>query len=106
VLNIFCTSCSHSTGPSGNAEDVLSKDLYQKLSSKYDFIGTFSDGSAIVRNYKYGLIDYKGNEVAECKYDSIGDLASNIRIAILSGAYGAITNRGKTIIPYEYDMIM
>ena len=72
VLTAFF-SCSENKSnlPSGSAKEVLSNDLYGQLSEKYDSIADFEFGYAVVKKGKYGLLDYKGQEVLECLYDTI-----------------------------------
>ena len=66
-------SCSKSKSslPSGSPKEVLSNDLFAQLSAKYDSIADFEFGYAVVKKGKYGLLDYKGQEVLGCVYDTM-----------------------------------
>ena len=70
--------------PSGPARKVLSPDLFSQLSSKYGQINDFEFGYAIVQKDKFGLIDYEGNEVLACIYDTIYSNNSDIILSYCS----------------------
>ena len=95
VLTAFF-SCSENKSnlPSGSAKEVLSNDLYGQLSEKYDSIADFEFGYAVVKKGKYGLLDYKGQEVLECLYDTIFTINSDAKVLKQNDKYG--------IIEYQY----
>ena len=92
--------------PSGNPKEVLQKDIYSKVSSKYSKIGDFQYGYSIVSNNQYGLIDFEGNEILPCNYDSIFTVNPEIKLTKKNGKYGIIKYNGDIIkenIYEEYD---
>lgn len=58
----------------------------------------------VKKDGKYGLIDFKGNQIAECNYDSIESLkgTSNSLLTTKDGKKGLIDNTGAVIIQNEY----
>jgi len=61
----------------------------------------------VKQNGKYGLIDFKGNKIAECTYDSITSLKGTVNSLITTkdGKKGVIDNTGAVIIQNEYKNI-
>lgn len=102
---IFSYSCSGNTSlPSGNPDDVLSLEQYDKIQSMYDNISVFENGTAIViKNNGYGLINYKGKEVLPCSYDLINSSNDGIRIITLNSKKGLIDVSGNFIVKCIYD---
>ena len=111
VVMILLSSCGSQVintdkAPSGHPNDVLDKSIYATLISENDSLGDFSRGVAvIVKNKKFGLVDFEGNIILENKYDSIGNLDHELRITKLHSKYGAISNVGEEMIKNEYDFI-
>lgn len=89
--------------PSGPAKKVLSPDLYSQLSSKYGQINDFEFGYAIVQKNKFGLIDYEGNEVLACIYDTIYSYNSDSKIISKNGKFGVIEYNGNIIFDLDFD---
>ena len=58
----------------------------------------------VVKNGKYGLIDYTGNTVLECEYDSITSLKSVDENLVVKkdNKVGAVNSVGQIIVPIEY----
>lgn len=55
---------------------------------KYDYIGKFKNGLAIVRigdedNGKWGIIDKSGKEIIPTKYDWIGDFHKGVAVVAI-----------------------
>lgn len=103
------TSCSDGTDRktiNGTADSILGKELYDKLIEKYEFIGKFEHGTIIVKNTKYGLLDYSGDEVLHCEYDSICNLDNDARILKKGGKFGIINERGTFIAECKYDSVL
>ncbi|MCI8654319.1 MAG: WG repeat-containing protein [Clostridia bacterium] len=62
----------------------------------------------VKQNGKYGLINYKGNQILECEYDKI-DTLKGIEDSIIiekDGKLGLVDNTGRKIINTEYKEIM
>lgn len=89
--------------PSGPAKKVLNPDLYSQLSSKYGQINDFVFGYAIVQKNKFGLIDYEGNEVLACIYDTIYSCNSDSKIISKNGKFGVIEYNGNIIFDLDFD---
>ena len=89
--------------PSGSPQDVLSQDLYSKLSEEYDSLACFVFGYAIVQKGKYGLIDYKGNLILECVYDSIISFNEDVKVIKRESKYGIINYNGTIVTKIEFE---
>ena len=105
LLICFLFSCNKNKSelPSGSPKDVLQKDIYSKLTSKYANIGDFEYGYSIVSNNNYGLIDFEGNEILPCNYDSIFTVNPEIKLTKKNGKYGIIKYNGDIIEDNIYD---
>jgi len=104
TLILVVNSCA--TGDkyqSGKPFEVLDKDIYNELQQKYKFIGEFQDGTSVVLDSCYGLIDTKGNEILPCIYDTISDLTNKCRIICKNKKYGAVNVDGEININCDYD---
>lgn len=72
---------------------------------KYKYIGTFSEGLALVRNTNglFGYINKKGKEVIPCKYPDAVDFSEGLAIVSnAEGLKGYIDSEGKEVIPCQY----
>ena len=83
--------------PSGSPKEVLSNDLYTQLSERYDSIADFEFGYAVVKKGKYGLLDYKGQEVLGCVYDTIFAINPDARVIKQSDKFGVIEYNGTLV---------
>lgn len=110
ILSTTFTSCSHTCADlksiNGTADSILGKELYDQLIEKYEFIGNFEHGSIVVKSSKYGLLDYNGEELLPCKYDSISKLENDARIIKLGGKYGIINEQASFIAECKYDSVL
>jgi len=79
----------------------------QELSSKYDNIGSFDHGIAIVKTRgKYGAINTEGKEVIKPEWDKLSGFgADGIGYAHKNGLVGLITREGKVIVEPIYERI-
>lgn len=59
----------------------------------------------IRKDYKYGMINYQGREILECKYDYIYERKNNTFLVSLNGKCGIIDGSGKIAIPLIFDSI-
>jgi len=61
----------------------------------------------VLKDGKYGVINYDGKEVIKCEYDEIIPATglNNILIVKKDGKYGVINGLGTTIISPEYDSV-
>ena len=90
IIAFFSCSENKSNLPSGSPKEVLSNDLYGQLSEKYDSIADFEFGYAVVKKGKYGLLDYKGQEVLECLYDTIFSINPDVKVLKQNDKFGII----------------
>ena len=54
---------------------------------------------------KYGLINFKGEEITEFKYDFIDEFSYDVAIVKMDGKFGLINFKGVEITPIIYDSI-
>lgn len=92
-----------------NEELFTEYDLVDAIEN-YDSDNTLwyeQDVLRVQKDGKYGLIDLKGTQLAECKYDSITALkgTSNSLITEISGKKGIMAANGGIIIENEYKNI-
>ena len=85
-------------------------DLQAVIKNKYDSIGMFFDGLAVVgKNCKYGFIDEKGREIVSLKFDSVSDFSSGFdnepNQIILKGKAWFINTKGEKVFDNGYDEI-
>ncbi|MDR1459137.1 MAG: WG repeat-containing protein [Bacteroidales bacterium] len=65
---------------------------------KYDEVGFFSEGFALVRiSGKYGYVDRTGKEIVPCQYDEIGIFSEGIVPVTLKGKKFYIDKTGKCV---------
>jgi hypothetical protein len=74
---------------------------------KYDLVGDFSEGLAIVMlDGRYGFIDKSGKEVVTPLYDFVDDnFSDGLAKVMLNGKYGFIDKSGNVVIPLKYDEV-
>ena len=73
---------------------------------KYDKIGDFSEGLAVVKlKSKWGFVDKAGKEVIPLKYDEVADFYDGLALVKLNDKRGLINKLGKVVIPIKYDNI-
>lgn len=101
----FSCSENKSNLPSGSPKEVLSNELYAQLSEKYDSIADFEFGYAVVKKEKYGLLDYKGQEVLGCIYDSIFAINPDVKVLKQNDKFGIIEYNGNKITELENDEV-
>lgn len=108
--SVVLESCGHAGTDwkkiNGTADSILGKDTYDKLIEKYEFVGNYKHGTIVVKNIKYGLLDYNGNELLPCKYDSIYNLENNARIIKSGGKFGIINEQASFIAECKYDSVL
>ena len=76
------------------------------IRSKYDSVGSFSEGLAEVElNDKWGFIDTMGNVVIPLKYDNAGFFSEGLAGVELDGKYGFVDTTGKEVVPLKYDSV-
>lgn len=101
---VITNSCKNKSNnlPTGNPSEILAANLYNKLQLKYKDIQNFEQGTAIVKNDKYGLIDWKGTEICACIYDSIYPLFNSNRFVVQNKKIGMVDIKGKIVINCIY----
>ena len=83
-------------------EDLISG---LQLSDNYDRIGLFHDGICDVwKNKHCGLINRRGEEIVECKYDDFGTSKHMISSMKINHKWGAVNSYGDFVIPAQYDL--
>jgi hypothetical protein len=75
---------------------------------KYDEVGSFNaDGFVrvyIAKGEFWGMIDKKGKEIIPVKYDEVGEkFRYNLVSVRYKGKCGIMNNKGKLIIPFNYE---
>ena len=110
IMSEMFSSCGNTYSDfkfiNGTADSILGKELYDKLIEKYEFIGYFEHGTIVVKSTKYGLLDYKGDEVLPCRYDSIYQMVNDARIIKSNGKYGIINEQASFIAECKYDSVL
>ena len=102
-------SSTHNSGAKTNP--ILEK---QTISCRYDQVGDFSEGLAMVEiNGKRGYVDKNGCEVISCKYDkfkyegnpdfSANSFSEGLARVFLNGKWGFIDNTGREVIPCKLE---
>jgi len=105
LLIAFIVSCSDNkiNLPSGSPKNILSENLYKEIQKRYEQIDSFQFGYAIVKNQKYGLLSYEGEEVLPCIYDTIITFNNDAKIIQKDNKYGVVKYNGEEITKLEYD---
>lgn len=96
----------------GNAQKgkVKEKDpalaKYEKLTSKYEFAGPFSDGLARVRlNKKWGFIDTTGAVIIPIRYNEVENFSDGIARVRIGQRWGLLEKTGREIIKPTFQEI-
>lgn len=90
----------------GPASEVLSKKTFSAVISKYDTVGDFYDGVAVVATgwSNLGVIDAKGKEIVECKYYNIYHSCDGMLLFYNDSKYGYFNTKGEVVVePGKYD---
>ena len=62
----------------------------------YDYVGVAYNGFVPVRKgTKWGYVDAEGNEITECKFDSIGNFDKGYADVVFEGERGFIDEQGR-----------
>ena len=70
---------------------------------KWEDIGDFSDGMAMVRlNKKYGFIDADGRQVGEVRWDTVNPFSNGYAAVRENGRWGFIDKTNTLVIPCQY----
>lgn len=87
-----------------DAADALAAEFNRALHSKYNYIGSFEEGYAIVvQDNKYGFIDKGGKVIIPLIYEEASSFVNSYAAAKLNGKWGFIDMANKTIVPFIYD---
>jgi len=79
----------------------------QVSKQKYDEIGEFQNGIAIVvLDNKHGLINEKGEEICELKYSTMRTWKNKLFLATFNHCAGIININGKEVCPFIYYNIL
>jgi len=109
LFTIFIQNITFAQGLSPSEKDgMYAFSLNKKLVTafKYEnYSETYFGYFFVEKADKWGAINSKGQEVIECKYDSILNPRKSGIIAQLSGKVGAIDTLGNIVIPFEYEAI-
>lgn len=104
TLVLLVLSCSTSDKhQSGKPYDILDKEVYNKIQQKYQLINDFQEGTSVVLDSCYGLIDVQGDEILPCIYDTILELTNEYRIICKNSKYGFVDINGKICIECNYE---
>lgn len=105
-LNIcFITSCTTDfhNYPNGKPIDVLGSDMISQLEQKYDTIHDFIYGYSIVHNNQYGIINYRGEEIVPCSFDTILNFGSEAKILQKNKTIQVFSYEKASIINMQFD---
>mgnify|MGYP000078089620 CR=1 FL=1 len=88
----------------GRKFGFINVDGEQIIDAKYDFVGPFSSGLAIVVNEeKYGFIDKLGRLRIPCEYESVTEFHEGRSVVEKGGKYGMIDRNNKLLLPFIYE---
>lgn len=90
----------------GPASEVLSKKAFSAVIAKYDNVGDFYDGVAVVSTgwSNLGVIDAKGKEIVECKYYNIHHSCDGMLWFYNDSKFGYFNTKGEVVVePGKYD---
>lgn len=94
-------SSSSSSKMTWNNFRVTAKNLL-----KYNYIGEFHDGLAVVNlREKYGFINKNGQEVISPTYDEVDSFSEGFAPVELGDKYFLIDTRGKIVASLKYDIV-
>ena len=107
VATVSCTNEPKQEVLDGPAEEVLAKDVYSSLMTKYKSIHEFSKGHAVIEDAKgkMGLIDNKGNILIDCLYERVWDMIDSYGLCYvrMNEAWGLYNSEYKMIAKCLYD---
>lgn len=95
---VMLASCGGKS--TGTANEVLSKKAFSAVIAKYENVGDFYDGVAVVsmgRN-NYGLIDNKGKEIVACNYKYIENSSCGMVKFRDDSGYGFMNTKGEMVV--------
>ena len=70
---------------------------------KWDNIGNFSDGMAMVSSGgKYGFIDKQGRQIGEVRWDQVNAFSNGLAAVKENGYWGFINKNNELVIPCQY----
>jgi len=74
-------------------------------SLKFDFVGFFSDGMALVRkdDDKFGFVDKTGEVIIAVIYDEPIYFSDGLARVKIDDKYGLINKSGEVVVPFDYD---
>lgn len=101
-LLVGLTNCGHIS----NSKEVEITEGLAMASIKYDNLGNFVNGLAIVENdNKFGFINLEGTEIIPCIYEEASNFSDGLATVKLDSQWGAIDISGKTVIPFHYQYL-
>lgn len=104
LLFLFSFSCINGDKlPTGRASEILPSELYNKIQARYEKIGNYHMGAAIIFKDKYGMIDFKGREILPCLYDSIIKYNETNYLVVLNKKIAIANQKGKILTNFNYD---
>jgi len=78
----------------------------QVIETKYDFVGSFSEGlAAVVLDGKYGFVNKYGELKIKCEYTSATDLKFGRTMVEKNGKFGMIDRNSRVLLPFQYEDI-
>lgn len=98
VTTLTMVSCGgKQDGPAG---EVLSKKTFSKVSIKYESVGDFYGGVAVVSTdwNKHGIINTKGEEIVACNYRLITPCVDGMLFFNDNNKYGFMNTSGKIVV--------
>jgi hypothetical protein len=84
----------------------MNTDGQQVIETKYDFVGSFSEGLAtVVLDGKYGFLNKYGQLKIKCEYTSATDFRIGRTIVEKNGKFGMIDRNNRVLLPFEFSDI-
>ena len=74
---------------------------------EFDYVGNFKfkEGFATVqKDGKFGYINTKGEQIVECKFDSVSDFNEGLAAVLKDGKWGYINTKGEQAIECKFDV--
>lgn len=102
ILSSMVHGCFFAGSPEGLA--LFGPDLKPLTPFVYDQIVDISDNRVlVVRNGRFGFLDFRGREVVPCRYDRAFLFRHGRAAVSIQDRWGIIDTLGNTVLPVEYD---
>lgn len=89
-------------------EQVIDKSEEVVLSNGFDKVAAIlksGTGIVAIKDEKYGVIDFEGNEIFKFEYSNLKETSKDVFTAQNDGKYGIISKDGELLLGYDYTYI-